>query len=39
MPGGLASGLVLLVLGVFVLLRAVVHDGAGKTLAERILSL
>lgn len=35
----MAAGLVLLVLGVFILLRSTVHDGGGKTLAERILSL
>lgn len=35
----MAAGIVLLVLGVFVLLRSVVHDGGGKTLADRILAL
>lgn len=35
----MATGLVLLLLGLWLILRTVTHDGSGKTLTDHILSL
>jgi hypothetical protein len=37
--GGVASGVVLLALGVLLIARAVVHDDHGQTLVDRVAAL
>jgi hypothetical protein len=35
----MAAGFVMLILGVFIVLRTVTKDGSGKTLVDHVLSL
>lgn len=39
MNTGLATGLLLFVVGVFALLRTIVHDSNGRNLVDRIVEL
>ena len=38
-PGGIATGLVVALLGLWLVLRTVTHDDEGKNLPDRILGL
>ena len=37
--GGVAGGLLLIVIGVFVVARTVIHDASGQNLVDRLLSI